>query len=100
MIRASGNVSSIIDNGTGDYTVNFATAMPDVNYSYSGMMSNTNNNWSTATINSTRGVVGIQQKGSVAPTTTACAFQTMYGASASASGAFYDFSQVTIEFFR
>jgi hypothetical protein len=36
-IRASGNVSSITDNGTGDYTVNFATAMPDVNYSVSGM---------------------------------------------------------------
>ena len=32
-IRASGNVSSITDNGTGDYTVNFATAMPDADYS-------------------------------------------------------------------
>jgi len=32
-IRASGNVSSITDNGTGDYTVNFITAMPDANYS-------------------------------------------------------------------
>ena len=32
-IRASGNVSSITDNGVGDYTVNFATAMQDVNYS-------------------------------------------------------------------
>jgi len=31
-IRASGNVSSITDNGTGSYTVNFTTAMPDVNY--------------------------------------------------------------------
>jgi hypothetical protein len=31
-IRASGNVSSIADNGTGLYTVNFSTAMPDVNY--------------------------------------------------------------------
>jgi len=31
-IRASGNVSSITDNGTGDYTVNFATAMADANY--------------------------------------------------------------------
>lgn len=28
-IRGSGNVSSITDNGTGDYTVNFTTAMPD-----------------------------------------------------------------------
>jgi hypothetical protein len=31
-IRASLNVSSITDNGTGDYTVNFTTAMPDANY--------------------------------------------------------------------
>jgi hypothetical protein len=31
-IRASGNVSSITDNGTGDYTVDFTTAMPDANY--------------------------------------------------------------------
>jgi hypothetical protein len=28
----SGNVSSVTDNNTGDYTVNFATALPDVNY--------------------------------------------------------------------
>jgi hypothetical protein len=32
-IRASGNVSSITDNGVGNYTVNFTTAMQDVNYS-------------------------------------------------------------------
>ena len=32
-IRASYNVSSITDNGTGDYTVNFTTAMPDANFS-------------------------------------------------------------------
>jgi hypothetical protein len=32
-IRASFNVSSITDNGTGDYTVNFTTALVDVNYS-------------------------------------------------------------------
>jgi hypothetical protein len=32
-IRASYNVSSITDNGTGDYTVNFTTAMADANYS-------------------------------------------------------------------
>ena len=31
-IRASGNVTSITDNGTGDYTVNFTTAMTDANY--------------------------------------------------------------------
>ena len=35
-IRASGNVSSITDNGTGDYTVNFTTAMQDANYAIAG----------------------------------------------------------------
>jgi hypothetical protein len=35
-IRASGNVSSITDNGTGNYTVNFTTAMPDANYAING----------------------------------------------------------------
>jgi hypothetical protein len=34
-IRASFNVSSITDNGTGDYTVNFAVAMTDADFSYS-----------------------------------------------------------------
>lgn len=32
-IRASGNVTSITDNGTGNYTVNFTNAMTDANYS-------------------------------------------------------------------
>lgn len=32
-IRGSGNVTSITDNGVGDYTVNFTTAMSDANYS-------------------------------------------------------------------
>ena len=33
MIRASGNVSSITDNGTGNFTVNFTNAMTDSNFS-------------------------------------------------------------------
>jgi hypothetical protein len=35
-IRASGNVSSLVDNGTGLYRVNFTTAMPDTDYAISG----------------------------------------------------------------
>lgn len=31
-IQAAGNVSSVTDNGVGDYTVNFTNAMPDANY--------------------------------------------------------------------
>ena len=45
-IRASGNVSSITNLGTGSYQINFMTAMPDANYA---TVSNNNNsdNWST-----------------------------------------------------
>ena len=63
-IRASGNVSSITDNNTGDYTVNFTNAMPDANYIgvHSGAPHNgrfysnwngTYNNATTAIINTT-----------------------------------------------
>lgn len=38
-IRSSYNVSSITDNGTGDYTINFATALSDANYSICGCIS-------------------------------------------------------------
>ena len=31
-IYAHGNVSTILDEGSGKYTINFATAMPDANY--------------------------------------------------------------------
>ena len=35
-IRGSHNVSSITDNGTGDYTINFTTAMPNTNFAIVG----------------------------------------------------------------
>jgi hypothetical protein len=37
-IKASGNISSIADNATGQYTINFATAMPDANYATTATM--------------------------------------------------------------
>lgn len=36
-VRDSLNVSSITDNGTGLYTLNFATAMANANYSVAGV---------------------------------------------------------------
>lgn len=42
-IRGSGNVSSITDNGVGNYTINFTNAMPDTNYAASGMVRNNDN---------------------------------------------------------
>lgn len=35
-IRANFNISSITDNGVGDYTLNFSTALPDTNYAFCG----------------------------------------------------------------
>jgi len=57
-IRASGNVSSITDNGAGDYTINFTTAMPDGNYSYSGGGRRNSVNPAFVVIISGRGMVG------------------------------------------
>ena len=49
-IRASGNVSSITDNGTGDYTVNFTTAMPDTNYCVQGTSGRTTSDVAALTL--------------------------------------------------
>jgi hypothetical protein len=39
-VRGSGNVSSLTDNNIGAYSVNFASAISDVNYSYGHSYSN------------------------------------------------------------
>jgi hypothetical protein len=66
-IRASGNVSSITDNGTGDYTINFTTAMPDANYA-----ANSTNTTATGAVSTS-----IQS-----PTTTTLGVVSYLGASA------------------
>jgi hypothetical protein len=75
-IRASFNVSSITDNGTGDYTVNFTTALPDINYSVNTTCSsNGTNNFIVPTVftNASTGA-------NVAPTTSAARINTgVYG---------------------
>jgi hypothetical protein len=49
-IRASYNVSSITDNGTGDYTVNFTTALADANYGVATYAAFSNNSVATANV--------------------------------------------------
>jgi hypothetical protein len=44
LIRASGNVASVLRNGPGDYTITFTTAMPNVNYVVNGTASTGVNN--------------------------------------------------------
>ena len=39
-IRGSGNVSKVVRNDTGDYTITFTTAMPDTNYATMAMVLN------------------------------------------------------------
>ncbi len=83
-IRASGNVSSITDNGTGDYTVNLTTAMPDVNYSIVG-----------STIGSGNGATFIDSRGTSLATGSA-----RFGAFSSAANTLGDRDFISIAVFR
>lgn len=66
-IRASGNVSSITDNGTGNYTVNFTNAMADANYAVTSI---------NASVDPAGGIVAVSQSSSVTQTTSA--FKLIY----------------------
>lgn len=52
-IRASGNVSSITDNGVGDYTVNFSNALQDQNYAVAGTSADSGGNSRNVQMHST-----------------------------------------------
>ena len=86
-IRASYNVSSITDNGTGDYTVNFTTAMPDANYAVTASAKyNSSTNYHTVTLGDISGGSN--------PTTTTCRLMSM------ANTTNQDCDYVTAAFFR
>jgi hypothetical protein len=92
-IRASGNVSSITDNGTGDYTVNFTTAMVDANYAVVGTATQTNDtNADTGVVAMNRNTSELQQS------TTAVRLDTQ--ANSNTSGATVDCLYVFIAIFR
>ena len=63
-INGSYNVSSITDGGTGIYTVNFTTAMPDTNYSV------ITSSFQPATTGATGAVYALGTEGTLSPTTT------------------------------
>jgi len=60
-IRGSANVSSITDNGTGDYTLNFTTNMPDTNYAATLTTTDTN----AAGTNLVAGLINVKATSSV-----------------------------------
>lgn len=86
-IRASFNVSSITDNGTGDYTVNFATAIADANYCTVG----SDSYWSTF---GGRGSVWFEVASVSTTTTTSVRVLT------SGTTALYDVPVVNVAIFR
>lgn len=65
-IRASFNVTSITDNNTGDYTVNFTTAMSDANYT--ALL--TSVGASTNEMSRIVGIKGVTASGATTKTTT------------------------------
>ena len=82
-IRASGNVTSITDNGVGDYTVNFTNAMPDANYSSNYSIGELNTNyWGPIPY-------------IYAQTTTSCRVRSVF-----ATGSFYDQNSCNFSVFR
>ena len=84
-IRASGNVSSITDNGTGDYTVNFTTAMPDADYCVNGTCSGADT--------PSNNVASLNTKLTGGLTTTGC---RVYSTNNSSAAADRDFMAVAI----
>jgi hypothetical protein len=95
-IRDSFNVSSITDNGTGDYTVNFTTAMPNTNYAVASM--------TNKTTSADRGgcflTFDVDNNGSGnSPTTSAIRIRTFAGSSAASDGVAVDAPNACIAVF-
>lgn len=85
-IRASFNVTSITDNGTGDYTINFSTNLTDANYSVAGMVSAEGESGSEKS--------DIRFKSTTALATSNCRIMN------EGRYALYDAAQVSVSFFR
>ena len=84
-IRGSGNVTSITDNGTGDYTINFTNAMPDANYVITSISADI----------STAGLGSFGILSSTTPTTSSARLGTVNG-----SNSFLDYAYCMYAFHR
>lgn len=90
-IRGDGNVTSITDNGAGDYTANFTVAAVDANYALAG-----------SCVVAPTSPESVSVRGCVTPVSTtyissAARFFTSYGTSSTQAG---DFSIVSISVLR
>lgn len=91
-IRASGNVSSITDNGTGDYTINFTTPLVDANYcvNFGGA------GFSLTNISQAVVVAGTAAGGPTLKTTAQLRVQS----GSSTNGSLLDTSEINVAIFR
>lgn len=89
-VNGSFNVSSVLDNGTNDYTVNFTTAMPDANYAFSVM-----------SVVGTAAFIGNQWIADAAHiTSTSLRVQAGYRQSSAGAGTAVDSPEVSVAIFR
>lgn len=92
-ISASYNVTSITDNGTGDYTVNFTNAFSSINYSASGSCGfGSNPSYPSATVSYIGGPHAV-------PTASAWRFGTGQGAVSAEAGVRVDLPYISMQFF-
>lgn len=88
-IRDQFNVSSITDNGVGDYTVNFTTSLADANYTVSCDVNQVNVDFSGGTVSD-----------QVVRTTAGYTFKAwQWSQSSAANSAFYDPSIASVTIF-
>ena len=85
-IFGSFNVSTVTDNSTGDYTINFTTALADVNYAVAGSMDNENTT-------GTRGPNGIMN---TVAHTSGVRILCMYGSTADSNGSSMDSARTSV----
>jgi hypothetical protein len=90
-ISGSGNVSSITDNGVGDYTVNFTTALADANYGVSTYAAYSNNSVASTNV---RGI------GNCIKSTGSIRVQVIYYDRIDGGAAKQDEAEVNVAIFR
>ena len=96
-IRASYNVSSITDNGVGNYTINFATAMSDVNYA---ILATAEPSTVPGVGNTYYTVIGSDSSNSFTKSTTSAQVRTAYITSLSGAATPWDSQATYVAIFR
>ena len=90
VVNNSFNVSSVTVNGTGDYTINFTTAMPNADYILGGCGGRSDPQ---------NGPMGIAIDLATTPTTSACRVNVGYGGSQASAGSNQNSSYAYAAFF-